>query len=81
MEGVQTESTGKVFSPEESGEILPIRKHGLDQMEVGASKFCETEQDAKALVAAGHYHAKHHCPGFKLARRKIHGGFRVWRIS
>lgn len=71
----------QIISPEESGEITPIRKHNFTEMQVGASMFCQTEKRAKAVIAAAHFYAKTSCPGFKLARRKIHGGYRVWRIK
>lgn len=55
------------------------RIYDFESMQVGDGRFCESLEKAKSLVAAAHHYAKKHCPEFKLSRRAIHGGYRVWR--
>ena len=52
-------------------------KYYLDiySLEIGDSIFCQTENMAKAIFLK----LKRH--GFNPTRRKVEGGFRVWRIK
>ena len=63
----------------ETGALPNGRIYDFDSMEVGQGMFCETLQEAKSVIACAHNYAKKRCPGFKLSRRAIHGGYRVWR--
>lgn len=64
-----------------SNGLLPNgRRYDFTSMEVGQGVFCPTLKDAKSLIACAHNYAKKN-PGFKMSRRQVHGGYKVWRTA
>lgn len=65
----------------EKGVPIPkIVRYKFEEMEVGDSRFFEDFESAEKMANAGYGYAKSH-PGFRVMRRKVEGGFRVWRVS
>mgnify|MGYP003391996951 CR=1 FL=1 len=63
----------------ETGLLPGGRIYDFQSMQVGDGMFCDTAEKAKAVIASAHYYAKKNGIDFKLSRRAIHGGYRVWR--
>lgn len=58
----------------------PVR-YRFEDWEVGATRFCETLAKAESMQNASlHYRRIHDCE-FKLTRRKVEGGYRLWRVQ
>lgn len=56
------------------------RRYDFAAMEIGQGIFCLTLEHAKSVMACAYNYAKKN-PGFKMSRRHVHGGYKVWRIS
>lgn len=70
-----------IESPDFSDGLLPNgRRYDFDSMEIGRGVFCATLQEAKSVVACAHNYAKKN-PGFKMSRKHVHGGYKVWRTA
>lgn len=69
--------------PIEQSIPVPKKRNRYDfpSMKVGDSMFFADETEAKSAYISARHYAKKHDPQFKLCRKKIYGGFRVWRVS
>lgn len=50
-------------------------------MEVGDSFFFEELPEVESAQNAGKGYANRHNPEFRMTRRKVEGGYRLWRIA
>lgn len=61
--------------------LLPYgRKYDFSAMQIGQGMFCPSLQSAKSVIASASYYRKKN-PGFRLSRRRVHGGYKVWRVA
>lgn len=63
---------------------LPIPKvvhYPFAKMDVGDSLFFETMREVENAQSAAYSYAKTHGNGFKVTRRKMDNGYRIWRIA
>lgn len=69
----------------ESG--IPLRPQGsnkrykFEDMEIGDSFFFEELPEVESAQSSAKGYAKRHNPEFKMTRRKVEGGYRLWRIA
>lgn len=61
--------------------IPKLTRYHFDQMEVGDSVFFESVVEADNMASSANSYAKTHKNGFKVSRRKVEGGYRVWRVQ
>jgi hypothetical protein len=62
---------------------VPIPKrvfYGFDRMSIGDSFFFEELSEVERCASAAYSYAKTKQPEFKMTRRKVDGGYRIWRI-
>lgn len=57
------------------------KKYPFAQMAVGDSFFFDELPDVESAQSAGKGYAKRHNPDFRMTRRKVEGGYRLWRIA
>ncbi len=57
------------------------KKYNFDQMSVGDSMFFETLPEVESAQSASKGYAKRNNKSFKMSRRKVEGGYRLWRIA
>jgi hypothetical protein len=63
---------------------LPVpktRSYPFVDMDVGDSIFFETQADVERAQSAAYSYAKNHGNGFKVTRRAVDNGYRLWRIA
>lgn len=66
----------------EKGEKVPkVQRYPFAEMDVGDSLFFEELTQAESAQNAGHAYGKKHGNGFKMTRRKMDNGYRLWRIA
>lgn len=53
----------------------------FDRMAVGDSFFFRELADVENCSSAAYSYAKTHQNGFKMTRRKVDGGYRIWRVQ
>lgn len=53
----------------------------FDRMAVGDSFFFRELVDVENCSSAAYSYAKTHQNGFKMTRRKVDGGYRIWRVQ
>lgn len=56
------------------------RRATLKKMEIGDSLLCETEKEADTWYMAAYQTPKGE-PQLKVIKRKVKGGFRIWRVK
>jgi len=61
--------------------IPQTNRYGFDKMEVGDSRLFEELEDAVRMANAAYAYAVYHQNGFRVTRRKVKGGYRVWRTE
>lgn len=57
------------------------KRYPFAKMAVGDSFFFEELTEVESAQNAGYSYAKRHDPAFKMTRRKVEGGYRLWRIA
>lgn len=57
------------------------KKYPFAQMQVGDSFFFEELTEVESAQASGKGYSKRHNPEFRMTRRKVEGGYRLWRIA
>lgn len=57
------------------------KKYPFSKMEVGDSFFFEELPEVESAQNAGKGYAFRHNPDFRMTRRKVEGGYRLWRIA
>lgn len=57
------------------------KKYPFAKMQIGDSFFFEELPEVESAQNAGKGYANRHNPGFKMTRRKVEGGYRLWRIA
>ena len=61
---------------------IPTRKlYKFERMAVGDSFFFEELDEVENCSSSAYSYAKTHQNGFKMTRRKVDGGYRIWRIA
>lgn len=63
---------------------IPIPKkksYAFDRMAIGDSFLFETLSEVESCASAAYSYAKTHNNGFKMTRRKVDNGYRIWRIK
>ena len=61
---------------------IPTKKsYFFDRMSVGDSFFFKELSEVECCSSAAYSYAKTHNNGFKMTRRKVDGGYRIWRIQ
>ena len=61
--------------------IPRVKRFPFDKMEIGDSLFFEELTQVESAQNAGHQYGKTHKNGFKMTRRKVDNGYRLWRIA
>ena len=61
--------------------IPKIKRYSFATMDVGDSIFCVDMADAERVSSAAYSYAKAHDSGFRVIRRKVEDGYRVWRVA
>lgn len=57
------------------------KRYNFDRMAVGDSMFFETLPEVESAQSASKGFAIRHQNGFLTTRRKVEGGYRLWRIA
>lgn len=68
----------------ESGIPIPSAKtvkYNFDQWEVGDSILCDTLEAADSAQTSAKSWAERRGNGAKFTRRKVHDGYRLWRVA
>lgn len=71
----------------ESGVPMPecaaasSKRYHFESMQVGDSMFFETRRKVDSAQSSAYDWALRHNPEFKVSRRKVEGGYRLWRIK
>ena len=60
--------------------IIRVR-YAFEKMAVGTSMFFAELQQIESAQTAARDWAKRNNPEFKVTRRKVEGGYRLWRIK
>lgn len=66
---------------EKSIPIPTVRRYRFEQMAIGDSFFFEELSEVESCSSAAYSYARTHGNGFKMTRRKVDGGYRIWRIK
>lgn len=66
---------------EKSIPIPKIRRYGFERMVIGDSFFFQELSEVESCSSAAYSYAKTHGNGFRMTRRKVDGGYRIWRIE
>ena len=53
----------------------------FEKMKVGDSMFFETFREVNSAQTSAYDWGLRHNKGFKVSRRKVEGGYRLWRIK
>lgn len=61
--------------------IPTIKRYDFATMQIGDSHLCETVEEAERMTSAAYSYAKHNNKEFRVIRRKVEDGYRVWRVS
>lgn len=61
--------------------IPRVKRFPFDKMEVGDSLFFDELTEVESAQNAGYQYGKTHKNGFKMTRRKVDNGYRLWRIA
>ena len=74
-----------IVSEIESGVPIPdakgAKRYHFEDMQVGDSMLFEERKKAESAQASAYDWALRHNPDFKVSRRKVEGGYRLWRIK
>ena len=83
MSALEKHKRGKRMQQIDQGIPLAIQKkrYPFARMVVGDSFFFEELTEVESAQNAGYSYAKRHNPAFKMTRRKVEGGYRLWRIA
>ncbi len=69
----------------ETGVQMPkptrLKRYNFDSMQVGDSMFFEVLSEVESAQSAAYGWATRHNPQFRTTRRKVEGGYRLWRIA
>lgn len=57
------------------------KKYNFESMRVGDSMFFEQVSEVESAQSASKGYASRHDKNFKTSRRKVQGGYRLWRIA
>lgn len=57
------------------------KKYPFSKMEIGDSFFFVELPEVESAQNAGKGYANRHNPDFRMTRRKVEGGYRLWRIA
>lgn len=57
------------------------RRYHFERMQVGDSMFFETLPEVESAQSASKGFANRHANGFLTTRRKVEGGYRLWRVA
>ena len=61
---------------------IPVRKvYRFERMAVGDSFFFHELSEVESCSSAAYSYARTHDNGFKMTRRKVDGGYRIWRVQ
>lgn len=61
---------------------IPVKKvYNFDRMAVGDSFFFRELSEVESCSSAAYSYAKTHGNDFKMTRRKVDGGYRIWRVQ
>lgn len=58
-----------------------VKRYHFEKMNVGDSMFFETFREVNAAQTSAYDWAMRHNKGFKVSRRAVDGGYRLWRIK
>lgn len=61
--------------------LKPKKRYRFSEMQVGDSMFFETLAEVESASSAAYSFAKTHGNGFRVTRRKVEGGYRLWRVA
>lgn len=61
--------------------IPKVNRYPFDKMEIGDSLFFEELTEVESAQNAGYQYGKTRNNGFKMTRRKMDNGYRLWRIA
>lgn len=66
----------------EKGKKVPrVKRYPFAEMEIGDSLFFDELTEVESAQNAGYSFGKTHNNGFKMTRRKMDNGYRLWRIA
>lgn len=69
----------------ETGVQMPrairLKRYNFESMLVGDSMFFELLTEVESAQSAAYGWASRHNKGFRTTRRKVEGGYRLWRIA
>lgn len=66
---------------EENVPLPPMKRYRFSEMVVGDSMFFETLSEVESAASAAYSYERTHKIGFKVTRRKVEGGYRLWRVA
>jgi hypothetical protein len=72
---------GGLMHIDENVPLPPIKRYRFDRMKVGDSLFFETLSEVESAASAAYSYERTHNIGFKVTRRKVEGGYRLWRVA
>jgi hypothetical protein len=61
--------------------LNPLKRYRFAEMAIGDSMFFDTLQEVESAASAAYSFAKTHGNGFRVTRRKVEGGYRLWRVA
>lgn len=66
---------------EKSVPIPTVKRYHFEKLAIGDSFFFEELSEVESCSSSAYSYAKTHKNGFKMTRRKVDGGYRIWRIK
>lgn len=78
---MKTDTVIEVSLDSESHPIPKRKSYPFAQMEIGDSMFFESLREVESAQNSAYSYANHHGNGFKTTRRKVEGGYRLWRVQ
>ena len=58
-----------------------VNRYAFEKMAVGDSLFFDELSQVERCASAAYSYAKTHDNGFRMSRRKVDDGYRIWRVK